>query len=85
VSTSTKDLSDMSIDIYGTFMGSASTGCEQLAKRTQVGNSLLVLLAIHTDDLVLSILINDECGELSTFDAGRVETFGVFIDIETSF
>lgn len=38
-------------------------------------DSLLVLLALHTDDFVLSILVDDESSELSTLHTTRVEAF----------
>lgn len=54
-------------------------------KTKNVEISLLVLLTLHTDNLVLSILVDDESSELSTLHATRVEAFGIFVNVKSGF
>jgi hypothetical protein len=59
-------------NLNGTFMVHAMCLAND---QKQVENRLFVLLTVHTDDLVLPIVVNDKRGKLPTFYASRVEPF----------
>jgi hypothetical protein len=43
-----------------------------------------MVLALDTDNFLITAVINDDGAEFASFDAARVEAFGIFLDVETT-